>query len=98
MEVRFADHKLGLIETARAAETGLPFGVIAAARSRLNIVRAAPDESTLLKWKSLRYERIEGSNGINGWVALIDAWKLDLSLSTSQVPNVVTVVNATSSR
>lgn len=98
MDVRFANENLELIETARAAETGLPFGVIVAARSRLNVVRAAPDEGTLLKWKSLRYEKFDGGNGVNGRVGLVDAWRLEVALSTAQIPNVVTVMRATNGR
>lgn len=93
MDVRFADPKLGLIETARAAETGLPFGVIAAARSRLNIVRAAPSEGTLLKWKSLRYHQLKDDPKI-GRVQLVDAWAMEIALTTTQIPNVATVLRA----
>lgn len=52
MDVKFATEQLGLIETARAGETQLPFSVIATARDRLAVLRAAPDFATLMRWKS----------------------------------------------
>lgn len=52
MDIRFGEPRLALIETQRAAETDLPFGVIGTARRRLAIIRAAPDFGTLLNWRS----------------------------------------------
>ncbi|MEL7454451.1 MAG: hypothetical protein AAGJ50_13875 [Pseudomonadota bacterium] len=52
MEVRFGEPMLALIETGQAAETKLPVGVIATARRRLAVLRAAPDFETLQNWRS----------------------------------------------
>ena len=53
MEIKFADQKLALIETERAADTRLPVAVIQSARHRLSIIRAAPDIRTMQNWRSL---------------------------------------------
>lgn len=53
MEIEFADQRLALIETERAADTKLPVAVIQSARQRLSIIRAAPDVRTMQNWKSL---------------------------------------------
>ena len=52
MDVRFGEPSLALIETAKAAETNLPVGVIGTARRRLAVLRAAPDIASLRNWKS----------------------------------------------
>ena len=56
MDIEFSDSRLALVETTRAAETRLPIAVINSLRSKLVIIRAAPDERTLRNWKSLHYE------------------------------------------
>lgn len=53
MDIEFADNRLALIETERAADTKLPVAVIQSARQRLSIIRAAPDVRTMQNWKSL---------------------------------------------
>ena len=52
MDVEFAQSELALVETDRAAQTGLPVAVISAARQRLALLRAAPDFEMLGRWKS----------------------------------------------
>lgn len=54
MDVQFAEPRLALVETHRAAETSLPVAVIQALRHRLNIIRAANDVHTLNAWRSFR--------------------------------------------
>ena len=60
MHIEFADKKLALIETDRAAETRLPISDITSCRNKLVVLRAAPDERTLRKWTSLHYEKLAG--------------------------------------
>lgn len=52
MDVDFADQKLALVDTDRAAETLLPVSVIRTVRQRLCLMRAAPNFATLSAWRS----------------------------------------------
>jgi proteic killer suppression protein len=61
MDIEFADTRLALIETDRAAETKLPVAVIQTARQRLSMIRAAPDVRTMQNWKSLGLGSRNGS-------------------------------------
>lgn len=87
MEVEFGDKRLALVETDRAAETGLPISVINSLRRKLVTIRAAPDERTLRNWKSLHYEKLEGDKSGRRSIRLNDQWRLVFTIDTSCAPN-----------
>ncbi|MBN9468269.1 MAG: type II toxin-antitoxin system RelE/ParE family toxin [Bosea sp.] len=80
------DTRLALIETERAAETGLPVAVIQSMRQRLNLMRAVPDTSTMRAWKSLRYEEAAlDSNGMQS-IAVSSQWTLHVRINDKVTP------------
>lgn len=79
MEIEFANELLALIETARAAETKFPVGVIRDARQRLSLIRAAPDLQTLQNWKSLGLARVAGTPDDYA-LSLMPRWKMKMRL------------------
>ncbi|MCA1404663.1 hypothetical protein I6F26_10325 [Ensifer sp. IC3342] len=79
MDIEFADGRLALIETERAAGTNLPVAVIQSARQRLSIIRAAPDMRTLQNWKSLGL-RTRDNDGTEHSIILTAQWALLLKI------------------
>ncbi len=78
MDIKFATEKLGLIETARAGETQLPFSVIATARDRLAVLRAAPNFETLTRWKSFGLASTATCPG-GQVIPIAERWGMDIS-------------------
>lgn len=79
MDIEFADSRLALIETDRAADTELPVSVIQSARHRLNVIRAAPDIRTMQNWKSLGLKS-RGKADPEHFVALSAEWAMVLRI------------------
>lgn len=79
MDIEFADSKLALIETDRAADTKLPVAVIHTARQRLSMIRAAPDVRTMQNWKSLGLGLRNGSAGEHA-VVVTPRWSMVLHI------------------
>lgn len=90
MKIVFADKRLALIHTDRAHELGLPFGVIKAAREKLNFLAEAPDERTVRNWKSLNYKRREGK-GDQRQVRINEQYRIILTIDNESVPPVITI-------
>lgn len=91
MEIDFADERVGLVETDRAAETRLPVEVINSPRQKLVVLRAAPDERTLRNWKSLHYEKLERP-GDQRSIRINKQWRLVFTIDTKVKPNKMTVL------
>ena len=88
MRVSFADPKLELIETHRAAETALPFAVISTARVRLSILRASPDFGTLIKWRSFGLAQDAQLPGRHS-VRVHEKWEMAISFEEAGEPQSV---------
>jgi toxin HigB-1 len=90
MEIEFRDKKLELLESDRAAaETRLPIAVINSLRSKLQFLRAVPDERSLRNWRSLHYEKME--NGERS-IRINDQYRLIFTIDTNQQPNKITIL------
>lgn len=85
MDVRFADPRLELIETDRAAETTLPFAVISSARTKLRILRAAPDCQTLLNWRSFGLAQGAAFPGTHP-IHISDKWRMFIDFKEDKEP------------
>lgn len=92
MKVLFADEALALIETERAGETRLPVTVIKSARRKLITLKAAHDDRTLLGWKSLHYEKLQGSRDGQRSVRLNDRFRLLFELDNDSDPKTITIL------
>lgn len=86
MEVAYRDKKLALLETARAAETKLSVALIESFRTKLVVLKAAPDERTLRNWKSLHYEKLTGDREGQRSIRLNAQWRLIFTLETRDSP------------
>lgn len=75
MEVRFKDPSLERLET-EPNDGGYPPGVAKAFRKRMQVIRAAPDERVLYKWKSLQFEKLKGKRVGQYSMRLNDQYRL----------------------
>jgi toxin HigB-1 len=92
MDVEFRDKTSSLIESDRAAETKLPISVINSFRDKMVVIRAAPDERTLREWKSLHYEKLQGSKIGERSIRLNKQWRVVFLIDTECKPNKITVL------
>lgn len=93
MKVVFRDERLALVrDPRRAAETGLPIGVVASCRKKLVVIEAAPDERTLRNWRSLHYEKLSGPREGQRSIRLNDQWRLVFVLQDSTTPPTIEVL------
>lgn len=93
MKIIFADKNLEYIETDKAVHTGLPVSIIQAARRKISFIRAAPDLSTLINWKSLGL-RIINEIDKDYAIVLAAAWTLRLTIHQENglmVANILTL-------
>jgi len=86
MNVAFQDKRLAAIETTESASTKLPTEVIKAARRKLTVIRAAPDERTLRNWKSLNYKKLSGEMEGQRSLRLNGTWRMYLRLDETGGP------------
>ncbi len=89
MDVEFQDKTLALVETDQAAKLRLPFSVITSLRSKLVIIRAAPDDRTLRNWRSLHYEKKDGEERS---IRLNDQYRLIFTISTTGSTTTMTIL------
>jgi toxin HigB-1 len=86
MDVEFRDQNLALVETSEAHKTKLPVSVINSLRDKLVVIRAAPDERVLRRWKSLHYEKLSGRSDERS-IRLNEKWRLIVTVDATIVPN-----------
>ena len=93
MHVLFQEKHLELIETTSAADElkKLPFSVIRAARKKLTVLRAAPDERTLRNWKSLHYEKLIGDRKGYRSIRLNAQWRMVFKLNKKTNPPTIII-------
>lgn len=92
MDIVFADEKLALVETDRAAETRLPVALIESLRDKLGVLRSARDERFLRNWKSLHYEKLQGGNDHRS-IRLNKQFRMVFTIDTKVVPNKLTILS-----
>jgi proteic killer suppression protein len=92
MDVEFRDKISSLVESDRAAETKLPISVINSFRDKMVVIRAAPDERTLREWKSLHYEKLQGSKIGERSIRLNKQWRVVFLIDTECKPNKIAVL------
>jgi proteic killer suppression protein len=81
MEVLFADEDLDRLEVdANFSVRNMPQGIVKAYRNRMQIIRAAPDERDFYKFRSLRFEKLEGKRKHQHSMRLNDQYRLVLEL------------------
>lgn len=91
MEIAFAEPKLALVETDRAAETRLQVALIESLRDKLVLLRSARDERVLRQWKSLHYEKLSRP-GDERSIRLNKQWRLVFTIDTKVIPNKLTIL------
>lgn len=89
MDIDFADKKLELIESDRAADTKLPIAVINSLRNKLQFLRDTPDERSIRNWRSLHYEKMAGEERS---IRINDQYRLIFTIDTARQPNKITVL------
>ncbi len=92
MEIEFANKALAMIETDNAGETRLPVAVIKAARRKLTVLRAAPDDRALRNWKSLHYEKLKGNRVGQRSIRINEKYRLVFELNSETEPQKATIL------
>lgn len=80
MEILFGDYDLDQLEIDPDYSAGWPQPIVKAYRKRMQMIRAAPDERDFYKWKSLRFEKLEGKRKHQHSMRLNDRYRLVLEL------------------
>lgn len=87
MDVSYKKSLLSLIEKAEEAHaTKLPVTVIKSAQRKINFIKAAPDERSLVNWKSLHFEYLSGD--LEGFcsIRLNKQWRIVFTLEKACNP------------
>lgn len=93
MKIEFADPRLAVIRTDRAAvELRLPIGVIKSCRHKLLIVEAARDERVLRNWHALQYKKLQGDREGQREIRLNDQYRIVFILDESQTPPIFKIL------
>jgi len=86
MKIDFNDRKLELLLTDRAHETKLPIAIIQSFRKKYVLLKSAPDEKTLINWRSFNYESLKGKRIGQKSIRLNKQWRLVFELNESEIP------------
>lgn len=89
----FATAELALIETEEAGKTRFSIAIIKAARRRLTVIRAAPDDRALRNWKSLHYERLRGGREGQRSIRLNDQFRMVFTVDETTNPQIATIID-----
>jgi proteic killer suppression protein len=92
VNIGYGDKQLERIETDDAISLKLSLAVIKAARRKLVVIRAAPDERTLRNWKSLHYEKLKGSRKGQHSIRLNEQWRMVFSIDVNTNPPTIIVL------
>jgi proteic killer suppression protein len=84
MDVVFEDRRLALAETENWQKSGVHPELIEPLRTRLHVIRNAPDERTLRNWKSLRFEKLTGDWSGYWSIRIKGGWRLVFRIDTGK--------------
>jgi proteic killer suppression protein len=93
MKIEFRDKRLAIIRTERAHKLKLPVAVIKAAREKLLLIEAAPDERTLRNWRSLNFKKREGDKEGRRTIRVNDQYRILLVLDETTTPPTVVILD-----
>jgi proteic killer suppression protein len=93
MRIVFANDELALIETDEAGTTRLPVTAIKSARRKLIVLRAATDDRSLRKWKSLRYEKLKGNCEGQRSIRINHQYRMVFRLDDETNPPTITILS-----
>ncbi len=93
MDVRFADDNLDRLETDLAFNAGFDTAIVRKFRKAMQLIRAAPDERTFHRLKSLHYEKLKGKRAHQRSMRLNSQWRLILEIEKQQAGKLVVVVS-----
>ncbi len=95
MEIEFKDKRLAKVENGNAADlaaSGAPLEIIDRLRSRLDLLRSAPDERTLRNWKSFHYEKLKGDRDGQRSIRLNKKWRLIFTIDENRNPKTIVIL------
>jgi proteic killer suppression protein len=95
VEIEFKDKRLAKIENGNAADlaaSGVPLEIIDRLRSRLELLRSAPDERTIRNWKSLHYEKLKGDRDGERSIRLNKKWRLIFTIDENRNPKTIVIL------
>ena len=93
MDIYFSHPYLAAIETPDVAKARLPVAVIKSVRRKLSVIRASTDERTLREWRSLHYEKLQGSMEGYRSIRVNDQYRMVFTIDTTTQPNAVTIIS-----
>ena len=93
MEVRFKDASLDNLETDPTANAGYPPAIVTKFRSRMQLIRAAPDERDLYQMKSLHFKKLKGVRAHQYSMRLNDQYRLILEFEGTSPNKLILIVS-----
>lgn len=93
MEVCFRKAVLDRLETDPDFDGGFPAAIVSAYRTRMQTIRAAPDERVFYALKSLHFEKLKGKRDHQHSMRLNDQWRLIVELEGKAPDKVVVLVD-----
>lgn len=95
MEVMFASDDLDRLEVDGTFTAGLSQVLVKAYRSRINIIRNAPDERDFYNLKSLHFEKLEGKRNHQHSMRLNNQYRLIVELIEGNPKKIVKIIEIT---
>ena len=92
MKVRFANRRLGTLETDTSGDGDYPAGIPRAYRKVLNFIRQAIDERAFFAMRSLRFEKLRPPRSHQFSMRLNDQWRLILEFEGKRTSKIAVLV------
>lgn len=93
MDVRFADERLGRLESDPAFIGGFGQDVVRGFRKVMQVIRAAVDERDFYAMKSLHFEKLRGNRSHQHSMRLNRQWRLVIELERNPSGKAVVVIS-----
>lgn len=91
MKVRYDDDELERLESDPEYSGGFETPIVRAIRKVLNLIRGVPNETSLYKWPSLRFEKLKGARSHQRSLRLNDQWRLIVEIEEGEDGNTIIV-------
>src|SRR5437868_10065698 len=95
MDIEFKDKRLEKVENGTASDlvaSKVPLEIVERFRSRLQLLRSAPDERTIRNWKSLHYEKLKGERTGQRSIRLNQKWRLIFIIDEDRNPKKIIIL------
>ncbi len=92
MEVKYDDDDLERLETDPSFRGKWGLDVVRAFRKQIQVVRSVLDERALFSFRSLHFEKLQGSRSHQHSLRLNDQWRLVVEVEKGNPKNAIRVI------